>query len=127
MTQLPAKSNLATVAAKLTIVSASVLLIGCLATGGRTKKELYVVPISGAEPTMTLQQAEIVCKNEAKLSGRSARAEAEALNKMENIGKSGGFAAGFGAAMSESNAAEAAQNQKLRSCLGRAGYMIKEN
>ena len=127
MTQLKVKSKVARGAAKLAIISFSILLIGCLATGGRTRKELYVVPISGAEPTMTLQQAEIVCKNEAKLSGRSARAEAEALNKMESIGKSGSFAAGFGAAMSESNAAEAAQNQRLRSCLGRAGYMLKEN
>lgn len=111
---------------KLAIVSSSLLLTGCLATGGRVKKELYVVPISGAKPTMTLQQAEIVCKNEAQLSGRSARAEAGALNRMDSIGKSGGFAAGFGAAMSESRAEDAAKNQMLRSCLGRAGYMLME-
>ena len=112
---------------KLVVVSSSLLLAGCLATGSKAKKELYVVPISGTKPTMTLQQAELVCKNESQLSGRTARSEAGALNKMDNFGKSGGFAAGFGAAMSESRAEKTAQNQTLRSCLGRAGYMMMEN
>lgn len=126
MKQFKLKVNFTGFLAKLVIVSSSILLIGCLATGGSKKKEFYIVPISGANPSMTLQQAEIVCKNEAKLAGRSAEAEARALNKMDNIGKSGGFAAGFGAAMSESKAGDTAQNQMLRSCLGRAGYMMKE-